>query len=152
MKRSPQQVAALAKSKEEQVSQTRKNIELALERLRLSKPKHCDGKITVANLCKESKVSKQTLYRYPEYLETLKKIKEVAGKKIGSPANIHEKNQELNGIIRELKKEKSDLQKKFNELEKKAKQEIMILNNKIVSLQRSNSKRTGNVVPMKNKQ
>ena len=45
MKRSPQQVAALAKSKEEQVSQTRKSIELALERLRLAKPKHCDGKI-----------------------------------------------------------------------------------------------------------
>ena len=35
------------------------------------------------------------------------------------------------------------------ELEKKAKQEIMILNNKIVSLQRSNSKRTGHLVPMK---
>jgi hypothetical protein len=149
MKRSSQQLAALAKSKEVQVAQTRKNIESALERLRLAKPKNSDGKITIANLCKESGVSKQTVYRYPEYLESLKKIKKFAGKEAGSPENIYEKNRELNAIIRKIKQEKAELQRKCDNLEKRAKQEIMILNNKIASLQRSNSKKDSNVVPLK---
>jgi len=151
MKRTPQQIAALAKSKEEQVTLTRKNIELALERLRLAKPQNCDGKITIANLCKESGVSKQTIYRYREYLDTLKKIKEFVGKKSGSPENINEKNQELNGIIRTLRKEKSELQREYNDLKKRAKQEIMILNNKIHSLQRAATNKDANVIPFKNK-
>jgi|APLak6261658528_1056013.scaffolds.fasta_scaffold23545_2 hypothetical protein len=149
MKRTPQQLAALAKSKEDQVAQTRKNIESALERMRLAKSKNCDGKITIANLCIESGVSKQTIYRYPEYLEKLKKIKRLVDKKTGSPENIYEKNRELNRIILKIKQEKVELQKKYDNLEKRAKQEIMILNNKIVSLQRSNSKKDSNVISLK---
>ena len=148
MKRTPQQLKALAKSQEEQVSQTRTNIESALERLQKAEPKYCDGKLTILNLSKESKVSKQTLYRYPEYIEKLEEIKKLTLSNTDlNDVIINEKDSKR--LIRELKKEKAELQKKYNELEKIAKQEIMILNTHIQSLQKQLSRVESNVISLK---
>lgn len=135
MTRTPQQLAALARSKEDQVSQTKTNIEAAIERLRLAKPEKCDGKLTIKNLCIESGVSKQTIYRYPEYIEILDELKRKCRNNVDSDEEINLSHKDFNAIVRELKKEKAEINRKYAELEKRAKQEVMILNNKILRLQ-----------------
>lgn len=143
MTRTPQQLEALARSKEHQVTQTKINIEAAIKRLKHAKPEKCDGKLTIKNLCTESGVSKQTIYRYPEYIEMLDELRRSVRFNIDTDDDLNLSQKDLKSIVRELLKEKAEIKRKYAELERRSKQEVMILNSKILNLQHLLAKSKG---------
>lgn len=134
--RSKKQIEALEKQKDKVKKETGTALRQALDRLVRKKAVKTDGRLTYANLYIEAGVSRTTLERYPEYKDELDKAKNFSGKDKHSPDNVYDKNKELLEINKSLLKELNTERKSYENFKKISKQEVMLLNNKIASLEK----------------